>query len=217
MDEKQAIATVVDIARSMYDRRMVTTYEGNISVRHGERMYITPTTQCKGKLTKDMVAILDMSGNTVGGTFQPSSEYRMHLEFYRLRPDISCVVHTHSPYATAFACCRMPIRSRSYFEAIVMFDVVPVADYGLTATDRIFKGIAKYVTETEVMLLANHGVVSYHADPYEAFYQVEAVEAVAKVLALTRMLGGEYPLNQEDMADLYKLRRDTTGRGELLL
>jgi ribulose-5-phosphate 4-epimerase/fuculose-1-phosphate aldolase len=73
MDEKQAIATVVDIARSMYDRRMVTTYEGNISVRHGDRMYITTTTPCKGQLTKDMVAILDMSGNIVGGTFQPSS------------------------------------------------------------------------------------------------------------------------------------------------
>ena len=217
MDESLAIKTVVDIARSMYERRMVTTYEGNVSLRCTDRVYITPTTQCKGKLMEDMVVVLDMAGGIVGGTLQPSSEYRMHLEFYRLRPDITCVVHTHSPYATAFACCRMPIQSRSYFEAIVKFDRIPVADYGLTASEKIFQGIAKYVNETDVMLLANHGVVSYHADPYEAFYQAEAVEAIAKVLAITRTLGGEHPLDPEDMADLYRLRKDSMGRGELKL
>jgi L-fuculose-phosphate aldolase len=217
MDNQKASNTVVDIAHMMYERRMVTTFEGNVSLRCGDRMYITPTSQCKGDLTEDMVVVLDMAGGIVDGRLRPSSEYRMHLEFYRLRPDITCVVHTHSPYATAFACCRMPIRSRSYFEAIAMFDTIPVADYGLTGSERIFQGIAKYVDETEVMLLANHGVVSYHADPYQAFYQVEAVEAIAKVLAITRTLGGEHPLDPEDMEDLYRLRKETRGRGELKL
>jgi L-fuculose-phosphate aldolase len=217
MGKNKIIETVVDIARLMYNNKMVTTYEGNISIKDGDKVYITPTTQCKGRLTSNMVVTIDMQGNTVGGTYPPSSEYKMHLEFYRLRPDITSVCHTHSPYATAFACCRMPIQSKCYFEPIVMFDKIPVADYGQPETEMIYKGIGKYVNHTEVMLLANHGVVAYHRDPYEAFYHAEAAESIAKVLTITKHLGGGYNLNKQDMADLYELRKKSIGRSELVL
>ena len=98
-----------------------------------------------------------------------------------------------------------------------MFDKIPVADYGLPETDMIYKEIGKYVNDTEVILLANHGVVAYHKDPYEAFYHAEAAEAIAKILTITRYLGGGYPLDHQDMTELYKLRKQSTGRGELIL
>jgi L-fuculose-phosphate aldolase len=217
MTELQAIETVVEIAHLMYERRMVTTYEGNISIKNGDRMYITPTTYCKGKLINDDVVILDLLGNRLSNGRSQSSEYLMHLEFYRLRPDISCVVHTHSPYATAHAICRKPIQSKSYFESIVMFDKIPVCDYGITASPAIFKGIAKYTPVSDLFLLANHGLVSIHADPFEAFYQAEAAEAIAKTLTIAQQLGGEFPLGQDDLKELYDLRKASLGRSEIVL
>jgi len=217
MTELQAIETVVEIAHLMYERRMVTTYEGNVSIKNGDRMYITPTTYCKGKLINDDVVILDLKGNRLSNGRSQSSEYLMHLEFYRLRPDISCVVHTHSPYATAHAICRKPIQSKSYFESIVMFDKIPVCDYGITASPAIFKGIAKYTPVSDLFLLANHGLVSIHADPFEAFYQAEAAEAIAKTLTIAQQLGGEFPLGQDDLKELYDLRKASLGRSEIVL
>lgn len=217
LTEQQAIENVVEIGHLMYERRMVTTYEGNVSIKNGDRMYITPTTYCKGRLVNDDIVILDLNGNRLSTKRSPSSEYLMHLEFYKLRPDITCVVHTHSPYATAHAICRKPIQSKSYFESIVMFDKIPVCDYGITASPAIFKGIAKYTSVSDLFLLANHGLVSIHADPFEAYYQAEAAEAIAKTLTIAHQLGGEYPLGQDDLKELYDLRMTAMGRPEIVL
>jgi L-fuculose-phosphate aldolase len=215
--EKQTIETVVDIAHMMYETKMVTTYEGNISIKNGDRVYITPTSFCKGRLKEEHVVILDTEGNRISNGLKPSSEYRLHLEFYRLRPDITTVLHNHSPFATAHAICRKPIQSQGYCEAIAMFDKVPVCDYGITATEAIYQGLAKYADKTDLFLLANHGFVSIHADPYTCFYQAETVEAIAKALTIAHLLGGEHPLSHSDIADLHELKMQDTGRGEVIL
>jgi L-fuculose-phosphate aldolase len=217
LTEKQAIETVVDIAHMMYETKMVTTFEGNISLKNGDRVYITPTTFCKGRMKDEHVVILDLEGNRLSNGLKQSSEYLMHLEYFRLRPDITCVLHNHSPFATAYAICRKPIQSKSYFEAIVMFDKIPVCDYGITGSEAIYKGIAKYTDKTDLFLLANHGLVSIHADPYTCFYQAEAAEAIAKTLTIAHLIGGEHPLTQSEMDELYALRMSDSGRPEMIL
>jgi L-fuculose-phosphate aldolase len=98
-----------------------------------------------------------------------------------------------------------------------MFDKIPVCDYGITASPAIFKGIAKYTPVSDLFLLANHGLVSIHADPFEAFYQAEAAEAIAKTLTIAQQLGGEFPLGQDDLKELYDLRKASLGRSEIVL
>ena len=90
----------------------------------------TPTGVSKGFITEDMLAICDLDGQQVAGTMRISSEIRMHLEIYKLRPDIYSVVHAHPPTATGFAVAGIELTQCVLPEVIVSLGGVPLADYG---------------------------------------------------------------------------------------
>jgi L-fuculose-phosphate aldolase len=186
---------------------MVTTFEGNVSIRLGDRIFITPTGKCKGTLRPSMIVETDLQGNKVRGALAPSSELLLHLELYRLRPDITCVVHTHAPYATAFAVAGRPIETNSYFEAALLLGNVPLCAYGRAGTPDICRDLGLYTPERDALLLSNHGLVTYHAQPDQAFYLTTAAENIAKVLLLARQLGGEKELPPQELQALQELRR----------
>ena len=130
---------IVDIVKKEYRLQMVNMFEGNVSVRYEDKMLITPSQINKEIMTPEMIIETDMEGNILyqrEGLY-PSSEMGMHLEVYRVRPDVSAVVHNHSMYATAYAINNMPIVSDALTEMNVMFGQVPVVPYGTPGTDRI--------------------------------------------------------------------------------
>ena len=200
-------AAILEIAKAMYDKRMVNAFEGNVSYRDGQRIYITPSAQCKGYLKSDMIAVVDMSGKQLEGDFFPSSELKMHLECYRLREDVKAVVHTHSPYATAFALANQPIISRAYPEMIVNFGEVPLVEYGTPSTDEICAGFLKYIYDYDALLLANHGVIAMSDDLFDAFFLIEAVENTAKTFVIAKQIGGARDLPPEKLERLHEMRR----------
>ena len=91
---------------------------------------VYPTGVSKGFITEDMLAICDLHGQQVAGTMRISSEIRMHLEIYKLRPDIYSVVHAHPPTATGFAVAGIELTQCVLPEVIVSLGGVPLADYG---------------------------------------------------------------------------------------
>jgi L-fuculose-phosphate aldolase len=202
---------IVEVARTMYERRMVNAYEGNISARAGDRVYITPSGICKGILTPDMLVAADYSGNILEGN-KPSTELTMHLKIYELRPDVTAMIHTHPTYATAFALARKPIETRGYAEPVILFGKIPVADYGTPGTEKITAGFQKVIYDTDVFLLANHGLIAYGTDLTDIFYTVEAVEKTAKTLLFARLIGGETELSSEELEELHVLHRKLTGK-----
>ena len=183
---KQAI---IEVGKWMYEKQMVNAYEGNISVRIGDKVIVTPTAVCKGILKPHMLVTTDLWGNILEGSLKPSSEIKLHLAVYNMQKDLKAVIHNHSVYATAFALSRKSIESKAYTEAIMLFDKIPVAEYGAPGTDDIAKGIGKYIEQTDVMLLANHGVLAYGEDLYETFYRIEAAEKVCKDAACSKASG----------------------------
>ncbi|HHW47771.1 MAG TPA: class II aldolase/adducin family protein [Clostridiaceae bacterium] len=197
---------IVEISKIMYDKGMVNAFEGNISVLFQDKVYITPSAICKGFLTEDMIVTIDLFGNVVEGEYKPSSEFKLHLAAYRIRPGINSVIHAHSPYATAFAVANKPIETKAYPEMIALFGKVPLADYGTPSTDEIYYGVEKHILDYDVILLANHGVMSVGKDAYEAFFKLESVECIAKVLLLTNLLGGEKSLPEDKLNILYAMR-----------
>ena len=93
-----------EVGKRIYQRGYVAANDGNISARMSDdRVLCTPTGVSKGFLSEDMLAICDMNGVQLAGSLKISSEIRMHLEIYKLRPDIRAVVHAHPPTATGFA------------------------------------------------------------------------------------------------------------------
>lgn len=200
-------SSIVEVSRLLYSKNLATAFEGNISVIEDDRIYITPSSICKGFVTEDMLVVMDMEGKVLEGGCKPSSESKMHLAAYRSRPDIKSVVHAHPPYATAFAVANKPIETKAYPEMIVLFEKIPLAPYGTPSTDEIHYGMEPYIKDYDVILLANHGVIAVGSDVYNAFFKLESVEGMAKVLTLAERLGGQKELPQNKLKELYEMRR----------
>jgi L-fuculose-phosphate aldolase len=116
----------------------------------------------------------------------------MHTALYRDRPDVGCVLHTHSPFATAHAVARVPIDC--WIEALAMFglaDGVPVAAYGPRGSEAAVANIrAALRPGVPAVLLANHGVLVFHRTPDLAVLVGGVVEEAAQAAINARALGG---------------------------
>ncbi|MDO8686284.1 MAG: class II aldolase/adducin family protein [Clostridiales bacterium] len=200
-------SNIVEVSKLLYSKNLATAFEGNISVIEDDKIYITPSAICKGFLTEDMLVVMDLEGNVLEGKYKPSSETKMHLAAYRNRPDIKSVIHAHPPYATAFAVANKPIETKAYPEMILLFEKIPLAAYGTPSTDEIYYCIDQYVKDYDIILLANHGVIAFGSNVYDAFFKLESAEGIAKVLILAGQLGGEKELPQNKLEELYELRK----------
>ncbi|KNY27101.1 class II aldolase/adducin family protein [Pseudobacteroides cellulosolvens] len=198
---------LIEIAKLAYNKEMVNTYEGNISIRNGNYICITPSGFPKCLLKEEKIPVIDLDGNVIEGNLKPSSEWKLHALSYINRPDINGIIHSHSPYTTAYAVANKSIETKAYPEMIVFFDKIPLAAYGTQSTDDIFRGVEEFIANYDVILLANHGVLSMGEDVYKAFYKLEAAESIAKVLILSEMLGGGKALSEENLEQLYRIRK----------
>jgi L-ribulose-5-phosphate 4-epimerase len=161
-----------------------------------------------GKGVLVSVSVLFMMDWKIEGELKASSELKLHLCLYSLRDDVGGIVHNHSPFATAYAIARKPIESKAYTEMIYFYDKIPVVDYGTPGTDKIAKGIPQYIHQTDVCLLANHGLVAVGTNAYDAYLKAEVVETLAKTLTITKLIGGEHPLSPQELNELYEMRKN---------
>ncbi|HEY9060120.1 MAG TPA: class II aldolase/adducin family protein [Pseudobacteroides sp.] len=204
---EQVKTQLIEVTRMAYDKGMVNTYEGNISIRNGNYICITPSCFPKCLLSEETIPVIDLDGNVIEGSLKPSSEWKLHTLSYIERSDVNGIIHSHSPYTTAYAVANKPIETKAYPEMIVLFDRIPLAAYGTQSTDAIFTGVGEYIKDYDVILLANHGVLSLGKDVYNAFYKLEAAESTARVLILSEILGGGKALPEEKLDELYKIRK----------
>ncbi len=187
---------IVRYFRRLYEQGTINLFEGNISARVGDVVLMTPSQQNKETLLPEMIVEMDMEGNVKGNVLRPSSEYRMHLALYRLRPDLGAVVHTHSAFASAFALAGKPIQNDMAEMWMFYGGEIPCCAYGEPGTDAVFADFERYFVkeDKDAVLLANHGLVTAGRDVEQAFSKAEAVEKLAKITVLAQLLGGEQPL-----------------------
>jgi|AGTN01.3.fsa_nt_gi Ribulose-5-phosphate 4-epimerase and related epimerases and aldolases len=207
----EARRNVVAVTQRMYETRLVNAYEGNVSIRVGDRVFITPGGINKGILTEDMVCEVDLDGNMLkpSGGYKPSSEAKMHYAIYKQRPKARSVVHNHSTFATAYAVARKPIVTKSVPEMIVLFGEIPVFKYGTPGTPEVYADLDKYSEDTDAFLIANHGLVAFGGEDIWATYEkVVAIEKTAKILIMSRLLGGEHQIEDDKLAVLNEMRED---------
>ena len=218
MDKKELREEIVYYFKKQYELGMLNTFEGNLSALCEEEgtVLITPTQQDKEKITPDMILEVDMDGKLLEESeFKPSSELGMHLEIYKLRPDIKCVLHNHSAYATAFALVGRPLANDMAESFMYYGGDIPVCPYGRPGTDDVFKDFKKFFVDRDkdVLLLANHGLVACGKSVSDAFNRAEAVEKRAKITILSESLGPDNPLSaveKEVLLDFYKSRRNSS-------
>ena len=198
---------ICEVGRRVYQRGYVAANDGNISVRmQDDRILCTPTGVSKGFITEDMLAICDLDGQQVAGTMRISSEIRMHLEIYKLRPDVYSVVHAHPPTATGFAVAGIELTQCVLPEVIVSLGGVPLADYGTPGGPDIVEPMKPLLKDYDAILMANHGAVTLGKDVMDAHFKMETVEHFAKIALVAHQLGQVKTLSEGHVNELIDLR-----------
>jgi L-fuculose-phosphate aldolase len=200
---------ICEIGRRVYAKGFAAANDGNISVRISENEVLcTPTMHCKGFLKPDDIATVDMTGKQIAGRKPRSSEALLHLEIYKHRDDVKSICHCHPPHATAFAVAREPIPQCVLPEVEIFLGDVPIAKYETPGGQAFADTILPFVSKSNVILLANHGVVSYGETVERAYWWTEVLDAYCRILLLSRQLGGVQHVGEEKERELLALKKE---------
>lgn len=199
---------ICDIGRRIYNKGFAAANDGNISVRiNDNEVLCTPTLHSKGFLKPEDICTVDMSGKQIAGNKKRSSEALLHLEIYKARADVKSVVHCHPPHATAFAVAREPIPQCILPEVEVFLGDVPIARYETPGGQSFAETILPFVSKTNIMLLANHGTVSYGESVERAYWWTEILDAYCRILMLSRQLGRVSYFTEDKERELLALKQ----------
>lgn len=200
MPERKLICS---LGRKLWEKGWVAANDGNLSLRcDRDRFLITPAGVSKGDVSYDMVLLVDGQGQKLdeGSPWEPSSETGLHLMCYQSRPEVNGVCHTHSPAATAFACCRRELDTGMLSEAAMAYGTIPCAPFAPTGTPALSQAVRPYVAGHDAVLLANHGALTLGKSLTDAFYVMEQLEHIALINLYVSHLGGGHPLSAEELA-----------------
>jgi L-fuculose-phosphate aldolase len=190
---------LVEIAKRLYDRNMNAALGGNVSIRLGDEIAITPAGINKGFMTKDDVVVVDMEGNKLRGNGTPSSEGKMHYEVYKLRPDVQAIIHAHPPFAVAFALAHHDLPDDILPEATVLLGHVPCLPYVTPSTIELAREVAQGLAHRNAAFMANHGAITVGADLEEAYNRMELLEQTCMSVVYATVLGGVHHIPEADM------------------
>ncbi len=180
---------VAEAYRILGERGLISHSSGNVSLRVGEKILITPTGVPFQRLRPSQIVAMDGEGR-VREFGWPSSEWRLHVAIYRARPEINAVVHTHSPFATAVA-CSLPSLPVLHDEGRLLFGPkIPVAEHAPPGTWELAERAVASLGQGRAVLLARHGAVAVGRTLDEALTLAEKIEEVAHLFLLSQGLRG---------------------------
>ncbi len=192
---------VVQTCREMVRLGLTHGTSGNVSARRDGGFLVTASgVSCASVTDEDIVAM--RYDGTYRGTRRPSTEWRLHRDLLVSRPEVGAVVHTHSPYATAVSCLRVPIPAFHYMVAVAGGMDIRCADYATFGTEALSHAMLRAMEGRTACLLANHGVIAIGLSLQEALARAHEVEMLAKQYAIARSIGSPVLLGEVEMAEV---------------
>ena len=180
---------------------------GNFSARYdGDKVLITASGSANGYLKEDDFTLIDYDCNILDGGRKPSSEKLVHIEFYKMRPDINYILHVHSPFLSSFASSGKALDEPIMAENVSYFGHIPLAEYGLPSSRDLVEKTAKYFKDFDAVLMANHGFIVGSSTIEDAFLKLELAESYAQVVLNTKILGGAVLLSEKQVAEINALK-----------
>ena len=211
MSVRQAVEdlrrTVADLHGELTRYGLVMWTAGNVSARvPGEDlMVIKPSGVSYDELTAAAIVVTDLHGELVEGDFAPSSDTAAHGYVYRHLPEVGGVVHTHSPYATAWAARGEPIPCVLTMMADEFGGEIPVGPFAMIGDDSIGRGIVDTLrgSRSPAVLMRNHGPFTVGVDARAAVKAAVMVEDVARTVHIAHQLGKPGDIGQDDIDRLH--------------
>ena len=187
--------TLVEVGARMYQRGLITAYDGNLSARlDASRLLVTPSGVCKGELEAAALIVVDNEGKPFDpDAGNPSSELALHLEIYQQRPDVQAIVHAHPQNAVALTLAGISLAGGILPEVVATLGHIPTTDYGTPSSVGSAEVSRRLIRSHDALLLARHGVVTVGKDLWDAYFKLETVEHLAKIVATTWQLAGKVP------------------------
>lgn len=180
------VSKLIEVCNNLYDKQLVSGKSGNVSIRLGDYIAITPTLKSINGLDEEDIVLVDFNFNTLSNG-KPSSEVGMHLEIYKKRPDVNAIIHTHAPYATGFAFSDKKIKRLEGFGQIKKPYIASI-EYEKPGTENLALSASNAIKEEDVLILKNHGVICVGENLKETESLAIFIEESAKTQFVSLML-----------------------------
>lgn len=201
-DERAKRQAIIDKCLWMNASGLNQGTSGNISVRHGQAILITPSATPYEALRPEMIARMPLDGDGAWeGPLKPSTEWHFHLDILRARPEIEAVVHTHSTFATVLSIARRPIPACHYMIGTFGGSDIRVADYATYGTAALSRHALTALEGRTACLLANHGAIAIGTSLEKAMWFAVELETLAKQYYHSLLIGGPVLLSEAQMAE----------------
>lgn len=187
---------IVRIGKLLYDKNLIIASDGNISTRLNKKIIlITPSGLCKGRLKPHEIVRMTVEGEPIiQSNVKPSSEFQMHLALYKKRLDIHSIIHAHPVYTTTLASANYQIKQRvkEYFlklsEVSQMVGQIAWVRKYQPGSKELAKATVQKITKSNIVILANHGIIVVGENLNQTLYRIERVEFASTIYYLSQLV-----------------------------
>lgn len=194
-EERRRVAAV---ACELVTTRLVVNTSGNVSVRIGDCIAITPSAREYRSLEPADICVVDMSGDAVDSRWLPSSELALHLALYKANAECQAIVHTHSVHATAVSMLVEALPAIHY-QMADLGGAVPVAPYATFGSPELAANVTRTIPNHTAVLMQNHGSISYGPTLQKALARTVLLEWCAEVWLKAAAVGKPNGLSEHQL------------------
>jgi L-fuculose-phosphate aldolase len=201
MNEAQLREALIENARTLERLNVNQGTSGNLSARSGGDMLITPSAVPYDRLRPPMIAKMPIRGDygAWSGPLPPSSEWRIHLDILRAKPEVGAIIHTHSLHATTLSLLHKPIPAVHYMIAAFGGPTIRCTKYAPFGTKELSKAVLEGLIDRQGVLLGQHGMVVTGNDPGQALWRAVELETLAKMYLLALSVGQPFILPDDEI------------------
>ncbi|MBB6247212.1 class II aldolase/adducin family protein [Rhodanobacter sp. A1T4] len=207
MELETARNEVIAAGKRLAANGLIIGSSGNLSVREGDRVVVTPSGMALDAVQPEDLAVIDMDGNWLTGQRKPTSEVQLHLAIYQHSPEACAITHTHAVGSTAVS-CTCSVLPPIHYTNLYLGGAVHVAKYATYGSKQLAENVVTALAKgTSAALMANHGSIAYGNTMAQACERLELLEWLCDVYRACIPLGQPRVLTPEELTDVMRMYR----------
>ncbi|WP_368343849.1 class II aldolase/adducin family protein [Pelagovum sp. HNIBRBA483] len=200
-EELKKRASIIEHCRKLNSSGLNQGTSGNISIRHGDGMLISPASRPYDSMTPEDIVYVAFGGEATG-RWNPSSEWRFHHDILAARPDVMAVVHAHPTYCTVLSIHGREIPAIHYMMAIFGGPNIRVAPYAIYGSQELSDFAVSALKDRTACLLEHHGMIAVGSSMEQAFWMATELETLARQYHGALQIGEPPLLSDQQIQDV---------------